>query len=328
MLRRMRRLQTTFAAALLALAGCLAGTAGAAPLDTIGIPASARGVAHVDFETARKTPAGTVLTDLLKKIGGESCYELEACADITVGFIPTGETCALLGIARGKFPAATLREHAKRKKYTEVTIGKTVFYDTDGAAGTGLADDGYYIGCYDENTYVVVEKSGGFAKDVVAALDKSAPSLAIPPALGAYGKKFAATPILLGWLDESCFRPDDQGQARLMGARRPKAVFAAAGVDDTLIKIRIRADYADAKAAEQSRAAVNAMLAFSRMNADAASKAKDASGNPDAAKSATAALVNKVLDRVRIAATGSTLNMGFDYPVADAVKDLAAASPR
>jgi hypothetical protein len=323
------------------LAGAFTGVSGAAPLDPKGIPASARGVVHLDLDAAG---AGALLADAAGVPGADAAalpaalgIPASAVRGVTAGFIPTGESNALVALVRGDFTAEQVRARARAAKARESTLGGALFFDapallagtgtTGGTADTGLADEGSVFHARD-GVLIVAQKAGGFAADVVAAFDGRAPSFATPPALATFVSGAAPAagknrpPAVVAVFGDAVF-PGRGG----IGAATPAALLVAVSADGARLRARAVGSYADARSAERARDVLATMLGFLQLSAANAANAAGGA-KPDPEKVARAARQNQLLNRLKMDVRGETLNLALECPAAEFsawLRDLRAA---
>jgi hypothetical protein len=334
------------------LASSFAAFAGA--LNTTGIPASAAGVVHIDFEAASKSKIGqtakdalntgilgkvakdeaTLLEDLKKELFA-SGITLESLADATIALIPRqkGEPEPLV-IVRGKFDPAKIAAAAKKEKLKTVVIGGRTFFEKPESEKILGGEDGptsrfqktpSTLFCALDSGTILAATDKTAAAAALAALSGKAKSYTAPAPLPAYGKR-VGTPFVLVYINGKSFPKQNPAQAKDamdMSPPNPAHVFFALGEDTKNVKVRLAMAYANATDVQKTQSFAQMMLGMAGMFASSAGP----DGKPDPKKAETAAKISKALSALKIAtAEPNYFTVSFDYPVGEivqAIKDAA-----
>ncbi|MDR1497602.1 MAG: hypothetical protein LBS59_04220 [Puniceicoccales bacterium] len=326
----------------------------AGALNTKGVPASAAGVVHIDFDAVSKSkigqtvkensnasipgePDANLLAELKKELtaGGVS---LEDIADLTVALVPRkeGEPETVI-LVRGKFDPAKIADAAKKENLKAITIGEHTFFveklksEKQPKGGLKLDSD-VYFSPLDANTLLLAENKT-IAAAALDAFSGKAKSYTAPSSLSAYGK-VVGTPFVLVYVNGKIFpkqapakknaEPDALSLDANMTPPNPAHLFFALGEDTKNFKTRLAMTYANAADVQKTQAIAQMMLGMVAMFTNPAGP----DGKPDPKKAADAAKINKIVSSLKITtAEPNYLIFSLDYPVDEIVSFLKEAAP-
>jgi hypothetical protein len=330
------------------LAFSFAAFAGA--LNTTGVPASAEGVLHIDFEAASKSQVGQILKNSVELALWEDSTNPLAftvpfwknASDITAAGIQNSKrkngVPEFLAILRGNFSKKEFLAHTEKLKLKSITIGKRTFFEIPNSSYAftlnekrqlqkkEIPNPPYLVCQFDANT-IVVASNKKIATDAIAALSGETKSYAAPASLKAYGKR-VGTPFVLLYLNEKVFPKRDPAQpknAMDMTPPSPSHVFFALGEDAKNVKARLAATYATAADVQKTQALAQMAIEMAR---GGLANPNGRDGKPDPKKAEECAKMTKVLNALKIA-TGEPnyFTLSLDYPAEEIVqyfKDINA----
>ncbi|MDR2982100.1 MAG: hypothetical protein LBV12_07630 [Puniceicoccales bacterium] len=313
----------------------------AGPLSSKGIPAEAKGIVHVDFDAGSKSLViQTLKQESEKAVAGESsgkkAYEdfkkqvgfdpSKDINDVTLGLIPkagSDEPQAAI-VVRGKFSPDKMVAAAKAKSIATTAYGKYTLIsasalksaylpDESGMAADALED---LLCCpFDKSTILLGEK-GTIEKAIDVYSGKSKP-YAIPSTLTAYSKQ-VGSPIALAYVSGDLDKSEPDPNNPMQMPKMQNLYFALAD-DGKNVKARATSEYKDEAGAQQSQSMIQMVMGFMQM---AASQTNGPDGKPDPKKVEDAKKLTKLLSSLKLSAEGKNLNVGLDYPTAEAVAQI------
>jgi hypothetical protein len=322
------------------LASSFAAFAGA--LNTTGVPASAEGLLHIDFEAASKSKIGQAIKNSGNTVNLENLEKknprqaitlsfLKNTSDFTTALIPNpegekddGESLVIL---RGNFTQEELLAYAEKLKKDAFNVGKHTFLELPKPLTTTLFTWLPRFVCYFDSKTVVFVSDEKIAAVVLDALSGKAKSYTAPASLTTYGKR-VGTPFVLFYLNGKVLPEQNSKQrknARSMIPPNPSHVFFALGEDAKNVKARLATTYAAEADAQKTQELAQMAIKTAR---GALANLNGRDGKPDPKKAEEAAKTNKVLDALKIAtANPNYFTLSLDYPaeeIAQIIRDAAA----